>query len=257
MAFELQASKQLLAQDVAAAARANRANQKNAATVKTDNEWYSPTRASISMQDKGATGTILYEISGNQDLKITMDTVEKGKKQTAEMMVINGQSQWMLAKNVPLETGYEIDALDGAVLSLKLALELLRSAAPGGPSAIKQKSIFDVKEDRRSIAVNTASASGGLEAPWTLHATIEPTSADQWSFDLAAKHDETMHIKGTWEKETTPPMFGDDISLEGWQVLSIGPIKTTDGNSTILDYGAQVSKNHPKTLGELRRMSGR
>jgi hypothetical protein len=31
---------------------------------------------------------------------ITMDTVEKGKKQDAEMMVINGQSQWMLAKNV-------------------------------------------------------------------------------------------------------------------------------------------------------------
>ncbi len=54
---------------------------------------------------------------------ITMDTVEKGKKQDAEMMVINGQSQWMLAKNVPLEEGYEIDALDGVVLSLKLALE--------------------------------------------------------------------------------------------------------------------------------------
>ena len=259
MAFVFQTNNTLLAQDVAAAARANRANQKNAAaaSVKVDNEWYSPTRASISMQDQGTTGTILYEISGNQDLKITMDTVEKGKKQTAEMMVINGQSQWMLAKNVPLERGYEIDALDGAVLSLKLALELLRAAAPGGPTGIKQKSFFDVKEDRRSIAVNTASASGGLEAPWTLHAVIEPISADQWSFELVAKHGETMHIKGTWEKETAPPTFGDDISLEGWQVLSIGPIKTTDGSSTILDYGAQISKKHPKTLSELRRMSGR
>ena len=151
MAFVFQTNNTLLAQDVAAAARANRANQKNAAaaSVKVDNEWYSPTRASISMQDQGTTGTILYEISGNQDLKITMDTVEKGKKQTAEMMVINGQSQWMLAKNVPLERGYEIDALDGAVLSLNLALELLRAAAPGGPTGIKQKSFFDVKEDRR------------------------------------------------------------------------------------------------------------
>jgi len=259
MAFVLQTNNTLLAQDVAAAARANRANQKNAASasVKVDNEWYSPTRASISMQDQGATGTILYEISGNQDLKITMDTVEKGNKQTAEMMVINGQSQWMLAKNVPLEKGYEIDALDGAVLSLKLALELLRAAAPGGPTGIKQKSIFDVKEERRSIAVNTASASGGLEAPWTLHAVIEPISADEWSFELVAKHGETMHISGTWRKDAAPPTFADDLSLAGWQVLSIGPIKTTDGNSTILDYGAQTSKNHPKTLGELRRISGR
>jgi hypothetical protein len=171
-----------LAQDVAAAARANRASYNSAASVKADSEWYSPTRASIRAQDQSAAVTILYEISGNQDLKITMDTVEKGKKQIAEMMVINGQSQWMLAKNVPLEKGYEIDALDGVVLNLKVALEFLRAAAPAGPTGIKEKATFEVKEDRRSIAVNTASASGGLEAPWTLHAIIEPASADQWSF---------------------------------------------------------------------------
>src|SRR6201987_4111046 len=165
IAVVFQANNTLLAQDVAAAARANRASYNNAASVKADSEWYSPTSASIRAEDQGATVTILYEISGNQDLKITMDTVEKGKKQIAEMMVINGQSQWMLAKNVPLEKGYEIDALDGAVLNLKLALELLRAAAPRGPIGIKQKTTFDVKQHRRSIAVNTASASGGLEAP--------------------------------------------------------------------------------------------
>src|SRR5258708_15703170 len=80
-----------LAQDVAAAARANRANHNSAASVKADSEWYSPTRASIRAQNQGVAVTILYEISGNQDLKITMDTVGKCKKQIAEMMVINGQ----------------------------------------------------------------------------------------------------------------------------------------------------------------------
>ena len=249
-------SNNTLVQDVTAAARANRASHNNAASTKADSEWYSPTRASIRAQDQGAAATILYEISGNQDLKITMETVEKGKKQIAEMMVINGQSQWMLAKNVPFEKGYEIDSLDGVVLNLKLALELLRAAAPGGPKGIKQKTTFDIKEDSRSIAVNTASASGGLGAPWTLHAIIEPASADEWSFELLAKHGET-HINGTWQKEATPLTFGDDLSLEGWQILSIRPIKTTDGNSTILDYGAQTSQKHPKTLGELRKMSAR
>jgi alcohol dehydrogenase class IV len=135
MAVVLQANNTLLAQDVAAAARANRATQNKAATAtasaKADNEWYSPTRASIHAEGQGVAGTIFYEISGNQDLKIIMDTVEKGKKQAAEIMVINGQCQWMLAKNVPLEKGYEIDALDGAVLSLKLVLELLRSPYSG------------------------------------------------------------------------------------------------------------------------------
>jgi len=34
--------------------------------------------------------------------------------------------------------GHEIDALDGGVLGLKLALELLGAATPGGPSAISR-----------------------------------------------------------------------------------------------------------------------
>ncbi len=100
-------------------------------------------------------------------------------------MVINGRSQWMLTKNVPLEKGYEIDPLDGAVLNLKLVLEFLRAAAPGGPTAVQGKTTVNIKEEIRSIAVNTASASGGLEAPRTLHAMIEPTTAGHWSFDLS------------------------------------------------------------------------
>jgi hypothetical protein len=47
MAVVFQANNTLQAQDVASAARANRANQNKAAAVKADNEWYSPTRASI------------------------------------------------------------------------------------------------------------------------------------------------------------------------------------------------------------------
>jgi hypothetical protein len=248
----LQPSCTVLAQsDVAAAARANRAR---AGSGKADSEWYKPTRASLSAQDRGVALTILYEISSNQDMKITIDTTEKGRQQS-EIMLVSGQCQWMLTKGMPLEKGYEIDALDVPVLNFKLALELLRAAAPGGPREIKKKTTFNVQEDRRSIAVNTASASGGLEAPWTLQATIEPTTADQWSFELSVKHKETIHFSGTWQKEATPPTFGDDLPLDGWQVLSIGPIKTTDENGTILDYGAQISKKHPKTLGELRKIT--
>lgn len=204
VAVLLHAESPLHVQDVAAAARANRARHDSAAPVKADNAWYSPNHASMHAQDQGAAITLLYEISANEDLRITMNTVEKGKKEIGEMMVISGQSQWMLAKNVPLEKGYAIDALDGAVLNLKLVLELLSAAAPGGPETVKEKATFDVKERTRSIEVSTASASGGLEAPWTLHAVIEPTGTGQWSFDLSAKHDRNIHMSETWEKETIP-----------------------------------------------------
>lgn len=250
----LQATSSLNAQDVAAAARANRARHDSAVSANPDSEWHSPTTASIHARDRDGEVTILYEISANQDLRITMNGVDKGKKQDAEIMVINGRSQWMLTKNVPLEKGYEIDPLDGAVLNLKLVLELLRAAAPDGPTAVKEKTTVTVKEDTQSIEVNTGSASGGLEAPWTLHATIEPTAPGRWSFDLSAKHDRAIHTTGTWQKEDTAPTFADEMSLNGWKIFRIGPIKTTDGNSTILDYGAQVSNASAKTLGELRKM---
>lgn len=181
--------------------------------------------------------------------------LEGGKKQVGEMMVINGQHQWMLARNMPLEKGYEIDPLDGLVLNLKLALELLRAAAPDGPTGIREKATFDIREDRRAIAVSTASASGGIAAPWTLHAVIEPIDETQWSFELLAKSTETIDLRGTWQKEPAPATFPDDFPLDGWQILSIGPIKTTDGKSTILDYGAQISSRAPKTLGDLRKMT--
>ncbi len=240
-----------LAQDVAAAARANRTR---AASATNDSEWYKPTRVSLSEQEQGVTSTSTYDISGN-DLKITIETQGKGKHQTAELMLVNGQCQWMLAKNVPLEKGYEIDALDGAVLNLKLVLELLREAAPGGPSQITNKTNFNVQEKSRSITLSTASASGGIEAPWSLQATIEPITAQRLSFELTLKHSETIHFSGTWQKDSTPPVFADDIQLDGWQILAIGFIKTTNADGTILDFGAQVARKHPRTLGELRKIS--
>jgi hypothetical protein len=77
-------------------------------------------------------------------------------------MFVNGQSHWMLTKNVPLEKGYEIDALDGPVLTLKLVTELLRVAVPDGPNAITKSTAVNLHERIKSIEVNTASASGGV-----------------------------------------------------------------------------------------------
>jgi hypothetical protein len=243
----------LHAQDIAAAARANRAR---AESRDVESEWYKATRVSVRQEAQDEAISTLYEISGNHDLKITIDSTKKGKRETGQMMLINGQRQWLLVKNLPLEKGYEIDALDSVVLDLKLVLELLRAAAPGGPNEIKQKTAVDLHESHRSISLSTASASGGIEAPWALRGTIEPNAADQTSFDLTLASDEKVHFGGTWRRDATPPSFTDDMPLDGWQILSPGPMTMSDGNRTVYDYGAQVSKNHPKTLGELRAITG-
>src|SRR5215471_14374439 len=79
-------------------------------------EWYNPTRVSLSIQADGVASTMTYEISGDKELRVT--TVAKckgGQKETSEIMLVNGQCQWMLARGMSLDEGYEIDALDGPV----------------------------------------------------------------------------------------------------------------------------------------------
>ena len=251
----LQSGCLLLAQSdvlTAAGANPNRAQAKPQAS----SEWYNPTHVSLNVQAEGVTNRVTYEISSDHDLKITTNAKGKrGQQETSEIMFVNGHSKWMLAKNVPLEKGYEIDALDGPVLTLELVTELLRTAVPGGPGEITKSTAVNLHEKTKSIEVNTASASGGIEAPWTLQGTIEPTAADQWSFDLTVAHDQPMHITGTWQKEAAAPVFGDEMPLAGWQILSLGPVKRVDGGATIYDYGAQLSLKQPKTLGELRELA--
>jgi hypothetical protein len=252
-AFLVLISSMSLAQsDVASAARANR-NKLESKTAQNEG-WYAGNKISLRIQEEGNALTT-YEIGANQELRITIEgKTKRGQRETGQIMLISGQQQWMLAKNVPMEKGYEIDALDSPVLSLKLAMELLRAAVPGGPSAIAKKTVLNIDEKTRSISVSTSSASGGIDPPWALQATIEPTGAGQWSFELAVKFAETMHITGTWQKDTAAPVFSDDMPLDGWQLLSLGPMKTTAGNATTFDYGAQLSKNHPETLGDLRKL---
>ncbi len=252
VALQVQPHSTALAQDVAAAARANRAR---AASANVQNEWYTPTRFSLRARDQNSAANVLLEITGAQDVKISFDDTEKGKQQTGEIMLVSGQRKWMLAKNLPLERGHEFDALGVPVLQLELAIELLRMAVPGGPSQIREKTPLDVHMDDISLSVRTVSASAVIEAPWTLQGTIEPIAGDQWSFDLTVKSKEAIHFSGVWQKEAAPPALGDDISLDGWQLLSIWPAATGDANGGILNYAAQTTTQHPKTLGELRQIT--
>jgi hypothetical protein len=247
------------AQDLAAAAGTNRANKEAPrAENPADIEWYKLTHVSLTQQDPGGSSETNYEVSASGDLRITVSTTEKAKQEAGELMLIIGKRQWMLARNVPLEEGYEIDMLDGPVLDLQLTLELLRAVAPAGPSGILEKFTATIKEGHRPIVVNTASASGGIEAPWALTATIEPVATGRWSFQLSLQvsdpQAETLRLSGTWQKQAAAPAFDDDMLLEGWQILTIGPIRRIVEGGTIYDYGAKTSDARARTLGELRKM---
>lgn len=198
--------------------------------------------------------TMLFEIYDEESMRI-MTTESKGStKSTEQIILVDGR--WMLTKGVKIEKGYEIEALDVPVLMLRVALELLRAAAPDGPSTLKSKSQVDVHEAHQSIKISTMSASGGIPAPWSVKGIIEPVAPDKVAFELTVRGGEQpLHFVGTWQKDQTPPILPGDLALEGWRVFSIGPYTVTKGRETIIDYGAQPANTQARTIAELKAQS--
>lgn len=80
------------------------------------------------------------------------------------------------------------------------------------------------------------------------------------TFDLniaAGKGEEHMseHMKGSWENAKPAPQIDDGTALTGWQVFSLGPIRTQQGKSQIFDFGAKKSSSEARTVGDLRKLS--
>lgn len=241
------------AQDVADAARANRAKKAARNAEKSANAWYQLTHATLSGGAESDSSLMRFELSSNGEMRIEVEVEEKGKRRTGEIILLKGKRQWMLTRNVPLEPGYEIDMMDGPVLELNLLLEMLRAAVPEGPTTITTKRNVEVNERERNLEVSTASASGGLEAPWSVSGTITPSGEGAWSIDLTVKSTEAVRMVGTWKRSATPPVIADEMPLEGWKVHIVGPTKRTEGPATIYDYGAEPFATKARTAGELRK----
>ena len=186
------------------------------------------------------------------DARIESSGFSEGKSFAGSLMLISGNR--MLTKDVPIEPGAEIDALDGPVLQARLALELLSRAAPGGPATLASAQAINVSDAKDSIKINTASAGGEFPAPWTLKGTVKPDGSGS-VFELTfscAGFKEPMKMSGTWVVRAIPLELPDTLSIQGWRVFSLGPYSKRDSSGTIYDYGAQEIRKKFRTLGEVR-----
>lgn len=78
------------------------------------------------------------------------------------ILVIAGRA--MLMKDVAHEAGYEIDALDGPVLTHQLVMTSLDQAFPKGPGSVASgKPSFKIVQKKRAIRIATSSAGGRMK----------------------------------------------------------------------------------------------
>ena len=212
--------------------------------------WSNFTRFRVAVRGEERPDTTTMVMHGDDDFSIETESAPAVRGQ---MIVVGGRA--LLMKDVPHEPGYEIDALDGTVLTHQLVIALLDQAFPEGPTAVRAETPIKITQKERAIRIATASASGRLEAPWTLNGTARPAGS-RIEYDLRLEFTaqgaaQPLAVSGYWEKEE-PARLDDRMSIDGWSLHWLGPMTLSSERGTILDYGAKPAVPQWANLGALR-----
>jgi hypothetical protein len=224
-------------------------------------DWATFTSISLTLSHSGqppiATWKGRFDHKAN-DIVIDADVTADPGRMKGSIAMVGGRV--MLTKGMKLERAYEIDALDGPVLSMQLVLRLLDRVFPKGPSSIPQERRID-RKDPIAIKYATPSASGRIPAPWHLSGKVAKTTLGAVTYDLVLEYpgegrggktgSEKMHMVGELGV-LAEPVFRDDSSVEGWTPYGVGPQEEKSGDSTILDYGAKRHEVVFRTVGDVR-----
>ncbi len=156
------------------------------------------------------------------DLLVRSELNVPGDVEAGETLLVGGQAV--------LSRGFAGDAelgasLDAPALMMQLALRLLERAEPGGPAAVTEEKAIDLVETANPILLQSYSASGGFQAPWSLSGRIAPAGETRRRFDLhfeftagagSEAQQGTMRLKGIADFASLDFPLAGDTELEGW-----------------------------------------
>ena len=116
-------------------------------------------------------------------------------------------------------------SMDAPALMMQLALRLLERVAPSGPSAANDAVAVDATETLMNIMLDTGTAVGGFQAPWSVKGRLSPQGETKRRFDLEfmftvrddnGEQDVGMRLKGVADFAKTPFPITGTQPLSGW-----------------------------------------
>jgi hypothetical protein len=201
----------------------------------------------------------------SDDMQIEVETSRSGTLALGKILLIGGRV--MAIQGPVAEKGYEIDALDGAVLELELVTKMLGRVLPDGPVAVQKSRVIDYTDKKTGIQFATPSAEGFVRPPWHVVGELKRTPSDAIEFDLtldtagmggpledeAQSHPVTMQFSGRFSK-VEHAKLEDQLSLAGWNVFTLGVQSHEKRDSgTTIDYNAAPATPTYKTVADVRK----
>ena len=157
------------------------------------------------------------------DLLVHSELNVPGEARTGETLMVHRRA--VLSRGFGDQQEELGSSLDAPALMMQLALRLLERAEPGGPSKVTGEMGVDVTEEIMNIMLDTGTASGGFQAPWSVKGSIEAVGETKRRFDLEftfslrddnGEKDVGMRLKGVADfAKTDFPVMGSE-PLEDW-----------------------------------------
>jgi hypothetical protein len=190
-----------------------------------------------------------FLLNENDELKIV--------SADGEIIILGGRV--MLAKDVQLEKGYEIDWADAPMSNYLITTGLLNLAFPNGPSGIVSEHTKEISEQEKEVRVSTGSALFGFKAPWQASVRAVRLNDDTIAYETRLTLEGVvMNIAGVWENMNSSLVLEDSMDISGWETFAIGVFTRQPGRldppggGIILDFGAYPHDFGVDTIGGLR-----
>lgn len=221
------------------------------ADVTAETRWADPVRVDLGVEFPGDGYHADWELFRCDcgDLLVRSELSVPGEVDRGETLLVQGRA--VMSRGFGEHQAELGSALDAPALMMQLALRLLERVEPGGPSRVEAPVEVDLLDEINPILLESWSAVGGFQAPWSVSGGISPAGADQRRFDLAFEFTAgagseaqkgQIRLKGLADFSTAAFPVPDSEGLEGWR------LDWRDSNDPAIPDAAQA-----ETLLELRQ----
>lgn len=189
--------------------------------------WADPTRVRLDVEFPGDgyhASWDLYRCACG-DLLVHSELDAPGDVEKGETLLVGGRV--MLSRGFGDRQAELGASLDAPALMMQLALRLLERAAPAGPGAVTAITPVDLEDTVNPILLETSTATGGFQAPWSLEGEIAPVGSEQRRFDLhfhfsagagSAAQAASMRLRGQADFAASDFPLPGSTPLAGWQL---------------------------------------
>lgn len=197
------------------------------AQIAPETRWADPSYVVLDVQfpsDGYHANWELFRCCG--DLLVHSELSIPGEAEVGELLMV--QRRVVLSRGFGEHQQAMGGSLDAPALMMQLVLRLLERGEPGGPSVVVGELGVNVYEQIMDIMLDTGTAVGGFQAPWSVHGLVAPAGKTKRRFDLKftfalrdanGERQVSMQLKGMADfAKLDFPLSGAE-PLEGWTLF--------------------------------------